>query len=47
MTSYLSATRHPWACLVFLLPLMIVYEGGVLYFGGVNAIGMRNGEHDT
>ncbi len=43
MTSYLSATRHPWACLVFLLPLMIVYEGGVLYFGGVNAIGMRNG----
>lgn len=43
MTTYLSATRHPWACLVFLLPLLIVYEGGVLWFGGPDANSMRNG----
>ena len=31
MTRYLSAAAHPWASLVFLLPLLIVYEGGVLF----------------
>jgi len=30
MLSYLSATRHPWASLVFLLPWVAVYEGGVM-----------------
>ncbi|MGL6074266.1 MAG: CPBP family glutamic-type intramembrane protease [Fimbriiglobus sp.] len=40
---YFSATRHPWAGLVFLLPLLIVYEGGVLYFGGTEGIGIRGG----
>jgi hypothetical protein len=43
MTSYLSATRHPWACLVFLLPLLLVYEGGVLYLGGADPDALRNG----
>lgn len=43
MTTYLSATRHPWACLVFLLPLLIVYEGGVLAFGGTDPNALRNG----
>lgn len=41
--SYLRATRHPWACLVFLLPLLIVYEGGVLWLGGANPDSLRNG----
>lgn len=43
MTTYLSATRHPWACLVFLLPLLIIYEGGVLWFGGSDPNTVRNG----
>jgi hypothetical protein len=41
--TYLSKTRHPWACLIFLLPLLIVYEGGVLYFGGSDSSGLRGG----
>ncbi|MFO0823313.1 MAG: CPBP family glutamic-type intramembrane protease [Gemmataceae bacterium] len=43
MTNYLSATRHPWACLLFLVPLLAVYEGGVLWLGGDQADRMRNG----
>ncbi|MGL6094499.1 MAG: CPBP family glutamic-type intramembrane protease [Fimbriiglobus sp.] len=43
MFTYLSATRHPWACLAFLLPLLVVYEGGVVWFGGPNADALRNG----
>jgi hypothetical protein len=41
--SYLSATRHPWSCLLFLLPLLLVYEGGVLSLGGPRADALRNG----
>lgn len=40
---YLAATRHPWACLAFLLPLLIAYEGGVLWLGGPNPDALRNG----
>jgi hypothetical protein len=40
---YLSATRHPWACLLFLLPLLVAYEGGVLWLGGDQAQSLRNG----
>ncbi len=40
---YLSATRHPWACLLFLLPLLVAYEAGVLYLGGANPETVRNG----
>lgn len=40
---YLAAVLHPWACLVFLLPLLIVYEGGVLYFGQQGTTGLRGG----
>jgi len=43
MSAYLSATRHPWACLLFLVPLLAVYEGGVLWLGGDQADRMRNG----
>lgn len=41
--TYFSATRHPWACLVFLLPLLLLYEGGVLAFGGSDPSALRNG----
>jgi len=41
--SYFAATRHPWACLVFLLPLLAAYELGVAWLGGPNALAYRNG----
>lgn len=37
--TYFAATRHPWACLVFLVPLLAAYELGVLWIGGP----VRNG----
>jgi membrane protease YdiL (CAAX protease family) len=42
-SSYLGATRHPWPCLLFLLPLLIIYEAGVLRFGGTHPDALRNG----
>jgi membrane protease YdiL (CAAX protease family) len=41
--SYLAATRHPWPCLLFLLPLLAAYECGVLWLGGNQADALRNG----
>jgi hypothetical protein len=43
MLSYLHATRHPWSSFLFLLPLLVAYEGGVLWLGGDRAALMRNG----
>lgn len=43
MSSYFAAARHPWACLVFLLPLLAAYEAGVLWLGGANPNALRNG----
>jgi hypothetical protein len=43
MTRYLAATRHPWACLLFVLPLLLGYEFGVLYLGGSDPSALRNG----
>lgn len=40
---YLHATRHPWPCLLFLLPLLAVYEFGVLHLGGSHPEALRNG----
>jgi hypothetical protein len=40
---YAAATRHPWACLAFLAPLLLAYEGGVLWLGGSNPDALRNG----
>jgi membrane protease YdiL (CAAX protease family) len=40
---YRRATRHPWPCLLFLLPLLLAYEGGVYYYGGDNAEALRTG----
>lgn len=40
---YFAATRHPWPCLLFLLPLLAAYEGGVLWLGGTHPEALRNG----
>jgi membrane protease YdiL (CAAX protease family) len=42
-SEYLAATRHPWSCVVFLLPLLAVYEVGVLLVGGGQPDALRNG----
>ena len=41
--SYLRSTRHPWPCLLFVLPLVIAYEGGVALLGGPHPENLRNG----
>jgi membrane protease YdiL (CAAX protease family) len=35
--------KRPLACLVFLLPLLAVYEAGVIWMGGANPALVRNG----
>jgi membrane protease YdiL (CAAX protease family) len=40
---YSRATRHPWPCLLFLLPLLAAYEAGVVWIGGAHADAFRNG----
>ena len=40
---YLHATRHPWPSLLFLLPLLAAYEGGVCWLGGTQPEALRNG----
>src|SRR6516165_1053683 len=42
-TDYLRATRHPWSSLLFLLPLLATYEGGVVWLGGSQPDLIRNG----
>ncbi|MBI2808481.1 MAG: CPBP family intramembrane metalloprotease [Planctomycetes bacterium] len=37
--NYWAATKHPWACVLFVLPLLVIYEVG-LYATGTEA---RNG----
>jgi hypothetical protein len=41
--SYFASTRHPLACLIFLLPLFAIYELGVFYVGQPNPMALRNG----
>jgi len=41
--AYLTATRHPWACVVFVLPLLVAYEAGVLILGLDQPELLRNG----
>jgi membrane protease YdiL (CAAX protease family) len=43
MMTYLKSTRHPWACFLFLLPLLVTYEAGVFWLGGDHAAQLRNG----
>jgi hypothetical protein len=40
---YLGAVRHPWPCLVFLIPLLAVYELGVWRLAGPNGESLRAG----
>lgn len=42
-SGYLPATRHPWPCLIFILPLLVAYEVGVQALGGANPETVRNG----
>jgi hypothetical protein len=41
--AYLGATRHPWPCLLFVLPLLASYETCVLVIGGAHPEVVRNG----
>jgi membrane protease YdiL (CAAX protease family) len=40
---YLAATRHPWSCVLFLLPLLGAYEAGVFLAGDGQPEALRNG----
>jgi len=40
---YLQGTRHPWAAVLFVVPLLLLYEGGVLLVGRGAADSLRNG----
>lgn len=40
---YLGSTRHPLPCLMFLLPLLVAYEVGVVALGGPHPEAVRNG----
>jgi membrane protease YdiL (CAAX protease family) len=42
-SGYFHATRHPWPCLLFLLPLLLAYEGGIFWLGGTHPEAFRNG----
>jgi membrane protease YdiL (CAAX protease family) len=42
-TPYFLATRHPWPSLLFLLPLLAAYEGGIFWLGGPQPDALRNG----
>ena len=42
-SGYFPATRHPWPCTLFLLPLLLTYESGVLLLGGAHPETLRNG----
>ena len=41
--SYVAATRHPWSCLIFVLPMLAAYELGVLLLGTEHPDSVRNG----
>jgi len=42
-TEYWEQTRRPFPCLLFLAPILILYEFGVLWLGGGEADALRNG----
>jgi hypothetical protein len=41
--NYLAATRHPWASVLFVLPLLIFYESGLYFLGNAPMEAARNG----
>lgn len=40
---YLDNTRHPWACVLFVVPLLAVYEAGLFWTGRSPTQELRNG----
>lgn len=40
---YWGATRHPWSCLVFVVPLLALYEVGLYCLGPTPVALLRNG----
>ena len=40
---YWTATRHPWSCVLFVLPLLAVYEIGLHFLGPTPVAMLRNG----
>jgi hypothetical protein len=42
-SGYFPATRHPWPCTLFLVPMLLAYESGVLMLGGGHPEALRNG----
>src|SRR4051812_10468739 len=40
---YMGSTRHPLPCLMFLMPLLVAYEVGVVCLGGSAPETVRNG----
>ncbi len=42
-STYWSSTRRPLPCLVFILPILVIYEVGVAWLGGVASETMRAG----
>jgi hypothetical protein len=43
MSTYFSATRHPWSSFLFLTPLLALYEAGIWWLGAAQAGQVRNG----
>jgi hypothetical protein len=41
--NYWSATKHPWACVLFVLPLLATYEIGLIVLGHTAPEDLRNG----
>lgn len=42
-TDYWNQSRLPWPSLVFLMPMLVVYEAGVVWLGGHRATELRSG----
>lgn len=42
-SDYWHQSRLPWPSLVFLMPMLVAYEAGVLWVGGSNAKAIRSG----
>lgn len=40
---YWTATRHPWSCVLFVVPLLAIYELGLYFLGPTPAASLRNG----
>jgi hypothetical protein len=40
---YFGASRHPWPSFVFIFPLIVIYEVGVICLGGTENETLRNG----